>query len=231
MTALKNDDGRVRGIVAGSVLRRLVCKAIARQFAAKVLQATAPFQFALQTRAGTEALAHLLRYFTDRDPDTVIVSLDGIGAFDHVKRAAFMRKIVDTPELESILPLVRALYSTESRFYWFDDEGHRHTVCQAEGGEQGDPLMPALYSLAQHDSLVEADGSLLPQERLLSFLDDLYIVTSRDKSPGSHQYSHLSSGSRRWGEESSGEAEGMVHRRRSCTTRPSGGQPKGMGSG
>ena len=31
--------------------------------------------------------------------------------------------------------------------------GYDHPVLQAEGGEQGDPLMPALYSIAQHNAL------------------------------------------------------------------------------
>ena len=37
--------------------------------------------------------------------------------------------------------------------------------------------MPALYALAQHDSLVEAPANLLPGELIFSFLDDLYVVT------------------------------------------------------
>ena len=62
MTALKKDNGRIRGIVAGSILRRLVCKTVAKQHAKHFLDATSPYQFALQTKAGTEALAHVLRH-------------------------------------------------------------------------------------------------------------------------------------------------------------------------
>ena len=93
-----------------------------------------------------------------------------------------MEKIARSPELECFLPLVMALYGTQSRFLWIDDEGQEHIIVQGEGGEQGDPLMPALYSLAQHDALVEADGELGPSERILSFLDDLYVVTSRERA-------------------------------------------------
>ena len=53
-----------------------------------------------------------------------------------------------------------------------------HTVVQAEGGEQGDPLMPAFFALAQHDALVEADAALEPGETLFTFLDDLYVTTT-----------------------------------------------------
>ena len=92
MTALRKDDDGVRGIVAGSVLRRLVCKALAKQFSDDIMSRTSPFQFALQTKAGTDALAHVLRFLTDADDQSVLVCLDGIGAFGHVKRSASFDK-------------------------------------------------------------------------------------------------------------------------------------------
>ena len=46
----------MRGIVAGNTLRRAVARALSRQFAEAITDATAPFQFALQTPAGAEAL-------------------------------------------------------------------------------------------------------------------------------------------------------------------------------
>ena len=94
MTALQKDNGKVRGIVAGAVLRRVVCRAVASQHADAFLQATAPFQFALQTPASAEALVMALRAVTDFDPDTVVLNLDGVGAFDHVRRTTFMDKLL-----------------------------------------------------------------------------------------------------------------------------------------
>ena len=173
MTALKKDNGRIRGIVAGNILRRLVGKTVAHQHAVDFLKCTAPYQYALQTKAGVEALAHVLRYLAENDPDIVVMSLDGIGAFDHVKRAAFIRNILDTPELQDILPLVLALYGSESKFLWTDDDGNVHEIIQAESGEQGCRLMPTLYALAQQHAIVFADQNLLPDELLLNFLDDL----------------------------------------------------------
>ena len=98
--------------------------------------------------------------------DKLVVSLDGVGAFDHVKRAAFFKKLHSLPNLRSLLPLVSLLYGSESRFLWTDADGKTHTIRQSEGGEQGDPLMPALFALAQHDALVEADTKLEPGERV-----------------------------------------------------------------
>ena len=182
MTALQKDNGKVRGIVAGSVLRRLTCRAVVMQFSDELMAATAPYQFALQTRAGTEALAHILRYLTEVDEDAVVVSLDGVGAFDHVHRAAFLDKLAADPRLEPLLPLVRMLYGSQSRFLWTDAAGTTHEILQGEGGEQGCPLMPALFALAQHEGLVAASRNLLPSERLFAFLDDLYVVTTRARA-------------------------------------------------
>ena len=61
---------------------------------------------------------------------------------------------------------------------WTDDAGAEHEVLQAEGGEQGDPLMPALYAVAQHRALEAVAVALQPGEGLFAFLDDIYIVCS-----------------------------------------------------
>ena len=47
---LSKDDGGVRGIVAGDVVRRLVARTIAQQLGPAVKAATAPYQYALSTR-------------------------------------------------------------------------------------------------------------------------------------------------------------------------------------
>ena len=42
--------------------------------------------------------------------------------------------------------------------------------------------MPALYSTGQHSGLEAAAGNLHPGERLFSFLDDLYLITTRERA-------------------------------------------------
>ena len=53
-------------------------------------------------------------------------------------------------------------YGTPSEYLWEDATGTVHTIPQGEGGEQGDALMPLLFSVGQHSSL-EAVGA--PVER------------------------------------------------------------------
>ena len=57
-----------------------------------------------------------------------------------------------------------------------------HEISQGEGGEQGDPLMPALYALGQHRALEDARSRLLPEELLVAFLDDVYLVTTPERA-------------------------------------------------
>ena len=58
-----------------------------RHYVTEVLDATAPFQCALSTRAGTDALAHAVRFLAESDPNLVLVCLDGVGAFEYFWRA------------------------------------------------------------------------------------------------------------------------------------------------
>ena len=54
-------------------------------------------------------------------------------------------------------------------------------VTQAEGGEQGDPLMPLLFSIGIQGALEQVARSLGPGEHLCAFLDDIYMVCEPDR--------------------------------------------------
>ena len=58
----------VRGITVGDIIRRLVARTIAKQIARQAEEATAPHQYALNTKAGCECV-------TDLDPEATIVCL------------------------------------------------------------------------------------------------------------------------------------------------------------
>ena len=73
------------------------------------------------------------------------------------------------------------LYGSQSRFLWSDQKGLVHDIFQGEGGEQGCPLMPALFALALHNSIHSADVQLAGGEHIMCFLDDLYLVTTRNR--------------------------------------------------
>jgi len=99
----------------------------------------------------------MLRAATELDADATVVSLDGRCAYDTVSRAAFLSKLREVAP--SLVPYVRAWYGGISTYVWWDADGQRHDVLQGEGCEQGDALAPALFALAQHDALHEAQGA------------------------------------------------------------------------
>ena len=78
------------------------------------------------------------------------MSIDGIGAYDHVFRSAMLAKLHDEPRLHGLLTFVRALYSERSCSGWQDSEGAQHPTWQGEGGEKEDPLMLIAGREARH---------------------------------------------------------------------------------
>ena len=159
ITALRKPSGGIRGIVVGDTFRRLVARTIAQQINPAVERATAPFQYALTTRAGVECVAHVIQTLTDLDHAATVLSVDGVGAFDLISRASMLEGLRAMEGGDSVLPFVSQFYSSASTYIWEDDVGVVHDVVQGEGGEQGDPLMPAL----------------------LAFHDDVYIVCRPDR--------------------------------------------------
>ena len=78
--ALSKAGGGLRALVMGDTFRRLVLRTLAQQTSA-FMAVCAPFQYALSTRAGTEALARALAVSAELRPQTTVVSVDGVGAF------------------------------------------------------------------------------------------------------------------------------------------------------
>ena len=75
-----------------------------------------------------------------------------------------------------VLPFVRLFYSDPSTFVWEDEFGEPQMIPQGEGGEQGDPHMPLLFSLGQHAAWSAVASRLEEGERLFAFLDDLHVL-------------------------------------------------------
>ena len=68
---------------------------------------------------------------------------------------------VDVLGLRGLLPFVRNSCAAPSCYHGEDQDGVRKQVWQHEGGEQGDLLMPLLFSLAVHDALSEVKDQML----------------------------------------------------------------------
>jgi len=176
LTALLKPNRRVRGIASADSLRRLVTKAVAKQKQGDLREAVFPFNFGLSDRSGTDAAVHYIQYLTDRFPDQVVMSVDGIGAFDHISRARIFEQLMARPSLRDLVPFVRMWYSTQSRFVWVYEAGTTHHILQGDGGEQGDALMPALFSIALHPALLRMQARMPANVSIIAYLDDIYII-------------------------------------------------------
>ena len=176
LTALAKPDGGVRGIATGCSLRRLVARTLAKQFAKDFETECAPFQYALSTRAGTDCVGHVLRTATVSDAAATVLSVDGIGAYDHISRSAMLERLSRMPKARAILPFVRLSYGHPSTYSLWDQNGETCAASQAEGGEQADPLVPMLFSIGIQGALEEVAAKLEPEEQLCAFLDDIYVL-------------------------------------------------------
>ena len=131
-------------------------------------------------------MVHLIRSLTDADADLVLTKVDGVGAFDHVLRASMLDGLLRLPTAHRLLPYVRMCYEDPSHYVWLDGAAVPHDICQGEGGEQGDPLMPALFCLAMHGPLCDSAARLRDGEFIIAYLDDIYLLTSRDRARPAH---------------------------------------------
>ena len=86
-------------------------KTLARQFREEVEEACAPFLFAYSTRAGTGCVGHAIRALTDADVAATVLSIDGVGAYDHIHRNAMLSKLHEVTLLQALLLLVLSAYS------------------------------------------------------------------------------------------------------------------------
>ena len=181
VVALRKPNGSVRALVIGDVLRRHVGRVLAQGFGQHIQDACMPLQYGLSTRAGTEAVARVLRAATEINPRTTVLSVDAVGAYDRVSRGAMLNAVLERPTLQPLLPYVHQSCANVSTYVWMDDRGRVHDIAQGEGGEQGDPRMPALYSLAQHGAHQEVQAQLLDGEAVFAYLDDVYVLAAPER--------------------------------------------------
>ena len=86
---------------------------MAPQLGPQVEAATAPYQHALSTRAG-ECVAHLIQGLCELNPNSTVMSIDGISVYDQISRAAMLDGLYTHCGGEAI-PFVRMFYGSGRR--------------------------------------------------------------------------------------------------------------------
>ena len=111
-----------------------------------------------------------------------VISVDGVSAFDLLSRGAMMQGLMRVDGGSEAVPFVTMFYGSPSEYLWEDSLGVVHTIPQGDGGEQGDPLMPLLFAVGQHQALEAVKGQLSDGDHLLAYLDDTFIVAQPEST-------------------------------------------------
>ena len=117
---------------------------------------------------------HALQALCEVDPEFTILSIDGISAHDCLSRVEMLQGLREVSG--QAVPFVRMFHGQPSTYIWEDEHNVVHSIHQGEGGEQGDALMPLLFSLGQHGALQAVSRLLRPGEKLFAFLDDIHVL-------------------------------------------------------
>ena len=165
MTAPRKPDGGVRGIATGIVSPRLVAKCLSRQFISEVEKVCAPYQFAMSIRAGTDCVGHAIRATTDHNPRTTVLSIDGVGAYDHVSRVVAFRP-------ECLFP----------SFGVPQEEGSNDKLGSAKEGNK--VTLSCLFCFAWPCTTLSLRSRkhLQEGEMIFAFLDDVYALSAPERS-------------------------------------------------
>ena len=152
LVALPKPCGGLRPIAVGETWRRLVGKTLAATIAEPIRAHLEPVQVGVGSKGGAEAIIHVARQWLHRnrsEVDKVLVTLDLENAFNSIDRSAFLaaaRQICP-----GIVPWVDFCYREPSYLVL---GGRRLT--SGRGIQQGDPLGPALFSIAIHYAVLQA---------------------------------------------------------------------------
>ena len=90
--------------------------------------------------------------------------------------------LLGMPNGDKMFPFVRLFNDSPSTFLWEDELGTVNFVPQEEGGEQGDPLMPLLFSLGQHRGLCAVAERCVPANICSRSLNDVHVASSLERS-------------------------------------------------
>ena len=134
-----------------------------------------------RTRAGVECVAHVVQTLTDLQ--ATVLSVDGVGAFHLISRAAMLEGLLGIEGGDAVLPFVSQFYSWVSR-----------EIIQGEGGEQGastEPWSPSARDCSLMNTSRVSSGARGPH----SHPDEGTVMASRPDSDPPRQNSGLELGS------------------------------------
>ena len=139
---LDKEEGAVRPIGVGKVLRRIMGKCVTKVIKPDVIDASGSIQVCAGHKSGSEAAIHAMREIFEHDNSDAVLLVDASNAFNDLNRAAALHNIrVLCP---SIATYAINTYREPSRLFIVGGQELR----SCEGTTQGDPLAMSLYAIS-----------------------------------------------------------------------------------
>lgn len=143
LCALKKKDGGIRPIAVGNAIRRVVSKICCKHIAPILSDKFQPTQLGFGSKGGCEAAVHAARAFLTSGAGEVLLKVDVRNAFNSVEREALLTQIKEV--VPEIYHYMWQCYGEKTKLVY-----RNHLLYSAAGCQQGDPLGPAIFSLAIH---------------------------------------------------------------------------------
>ena len=177
VVAFEKKDGGVRPLLVSSTLRRLGLRALVRVKKDQLQHAAGGHQYGVGRKSGAELLIRKLEAQAELKKTAVFLKIDLSAAFQRLERQpAIDAMAAKVPEVASV---VATWYGRPVKHMWRDAAGGMHEVESTRGFDQGCPLAPAAFSIAQSAALESFYAELCqidPESRMYSYLDDTYVV-------------------------------------------------------
>ena len=147
----------------------------------QLAQAAGTNQYGVGRKAGAQLLYKTLQALAEAYPEAVFIKVDMKAAFQSMERQpAFEALAAEVPELAAAL---EAWYKDPATHLWRDASGNFEEVVRGRGFDQGCPLAAGAFCVEQKTALepfLNHLRTLDPEARLLSFLDDTYLVLRKE---------------------------------------------------
>ena len=172
LISLPKSNGDVRPIAVGEVLRRLTARAMCLEVKSELATFFAPIQHGVATEGGSELMIHQVQLLLESHPEWSVLKSDVSNAFNSLHRSHMFKEVAAS--FPSIYQHVCQMYGHCG--YLVCVQGNDTVILKSEEGvHQGDPLGPALFSLALQHPLLSLQEQH-PDVVFLAYLDEVFLL-------------------------------------------------------
>ena len=161
----------------GETWRRVTSRAICFQKGKEFADYFTTLQHGVSVEKGAKLLVLQVQFLMEKHEDWILLKTDVKNAFNSVSRSHLLKQVLTTfPDIYNYAAVV---YSDINPLIYLQ-RSHPVFLSSQEGVHHGDPLCPALFSIAMQPIL--EDLQFYNKEvTILDYLDDVYLLGSSDR--------------------------------------------------